>query len=199
MTAFITANITDRLTGTAATKQVDVFDMNDFPAPSGDIITLVTNTFYVVKAPLTTGNRFVIPAGGTVDIAGVNEQNNTLTYTGTGVLFTSTAAIFRFATNFMQLRATMSGATVISLIGGTGTTSQVVMIRTGCVGFENPGTFQDFAFSDFNFTQFSGIKTGLIGTDIGVYGAIACLFAGDGSTSNSFIKIFPSAISFTAV
>jgi hypothetical protein len=61
----------------------------DFPAPSGDVITLEDNTNYVLAEPLIlTTKRFVIPTGADVSFT-TDMPNSVLVYLGADTMFTS--------------------------------------------------------------------------------------------------------------
>lgn len=165
MVGMVTTNLTDRLASASATNVVEVFNMNDFPAPSAGVITLATGTLYIIKAALSTSDRFVIPAFGVVNITAENIQTNTLTYTGTGVLFTSAAPIIVFDIRSCTVIATMAAATIWSL---TGLVSSSFLQAVDCSfsGFGNIGTYDDFSFTRNLGVQYSGWTIGLRATDV---------------------------------
>lgn len=65
---------------------------SDFPSASGGVITLEDNTNYIISAAVSTANRFVL--GKNNAITANNEFSPTLTYTGTGTMFTGTNVTF---------------------------------------------------------------------------------------------------------
>lgn len=77
--------------GPMGNSVVVVNSESDFPAAAGGVITLAANTTYVLGAAISTTNRFVVSDNTAVtgDIF-----HNTLTYTGTGVMFTGSDASF---------------------------------------------------------------------------------------------------------
>lgn len=94
----------------------EVFDMADFPTPSGGVITLPTGK-YLIKANLVTSDRFFIGAGSTVTIEIDDSRVNSLTYVGTGTLFTSTNAT-NFILQEFQVILAGNGATLFDITGG---------------------------------------------------------------------------------
>lgn len=83
------------LTGTpVSTKTVVVAQTSDFPAASAGVITLAAETEYQIVNDVDIGtDRFVV-SDGTV-ISGADSAVITLTYTGTGAMFTSTEMSWR--------------------------------------------------------------------------------------------------------
>jgi len=61
---------------------------SDFLTQDSTTITLEANTNYLIAAAFSTAKRFIIQEG--VDITANNFSGPVLTYTGTGVMFTST-------------------------------------------------------------------------------------------------------------
>jgi hypothetical protein len=94
----------------------EVFDMADFPTPSGGVITLPTGK-YLIKANLVTADRFAIGAGSTVTIQTDDSRGNSLTYVGTGTLFTATNAA-NFILQEFQVILAGNGATLFDITGG---------------------------------------------------------------------------------
>jgi hypothetical protein len=68
-------------------KIVTVNQIADFPDPVNGVITLETDTIYLVGNNLTTSNRFVMRDGSV--IVGVTPVSATFTYTGTATMFTA--------------------------------------------------------------------------------------------------------------
>ncbi len=76
------------LTGTpASTKTVIVNSISDFPAAVAGVITLNDDTEYLIRNDISTSNRFVLGSNCVLD--GASNIVIALTYTGTGVMFTS--------------------------------------------------------------------------------------------------------------
>lgn len=76
-----------------STKTVLVSEVADFPAAVAGVITLEANTDYQLIADISTSNRFVIPDGSCV-LRGADRRIVTLTYTGSGNMFTYTSPAF---------------------------------------------------------------------------------------------------------
>jgi hypothetical protein len=72
---------------------VIVNSMSDFPAPSGGVITLAADTLYILGAPVSTGDRFVV--GNNSAITAFNNLPLTLTYTGSLDMFTGVDVSFQ--------------------------------------------------------------------------------------------------------
>ncbi len=67
-------------------SEVVINSLSDFPTPSGGIITLAGNTNYILGADVSTSNSFL--SGNGTTITGNSPFSPTLTYTGTGSMFT---------------------------------------------------------------------------------------------------------------
>jgi hypothetical protein len=72
-----------------ATKRVLVLAKADFPAPSAGVITLAAGTVYELGDDVSLGTDRIVYADNTV-IRGIGSVSVTLTYTGTGDMFTFT-------------------------------------------------------------------------------------------------------------
>lgn len=99
------------------TSSVVIAQMSDFPAPSAGVITLAANTDYLIAVnTLSTANRFVM--SNNTSISGTSRENCSITYTGTGDMFTWNDARVTFG--LLTLNAT-SG----TLFNGVNTTPGV--------------------------------------------------------------------------
>ena len=67
-------------------SNVVVSTIADFPSAVGGVITLAANISYRLVKNISTSNRFVFSNGSSLQ--GDSEANNSLTYTGTGNMFT---------------------------------------------------------------------------------------------------------------
>lgn len=74
-------------------NRIAINSLSDFPAPSAGVITLAADTDYVLGAPLSTADRFVV--SNNTQISSTSFLHNTLTYTGTGTMFTGIDVSFR--------------------------------------------------------------------------------------------------------
>lgn len=162
----ITTNTTDRLPSGVPTNSIDIYDMNDFPAPSAGVITLVTGTQYIIKAPLSTSDRFELPASSDIEMKWENASFNILTYTGTDTLFTTAAPIIGFTMNDANVFTSDASATIFNLTGST--VFSFVRVKGSIFSaFDSIGTWDDFSFGQVAQCSFSGWTAGLTVTDIG--------------------------------
>jgi len=69
-------------------KTVIVSELSDFPDAVSGVITLADGADYLLVNDINTANRFV--AGSDTVLRSVDPRINTLTYTGTGTMFTTT-------------------------------------------------------------------------------------------------------------
>lgn len=74
--------------GDIASKEVIVSKLSDFPAAIDGVITLADNIVYNLINDVATTNRFVM--GSNTVIRNTDPYSSTLTYTGTGAMFTTT-------------------------------------------------------------------------------------------------------------
>lgn len=73
----------------APSNTVVVNSEADFPTAAGGVITLADNTCYMLGAAITTANRFQLGSG--TEVMGLS-YSATLTYTGSGNMFTAATA-----------------------------------------------------------------------------------------------------------
>jgi len=146
----VTANYSNQKYSAMPNKVIEIFHMEDFPAPSAGVITLEDGTLYIVSAPLVTGDRFVLPAGSTITLRASNDPVNTLIYTGTGTFISSAGPVDGFFIDNIRLISSGSGATLFS-VQGLGAPTQSTFRARFCVfiGFTNLGTVFEF-FIDFH-------------------------------------------------
>ncbi|MFQ3209887.1 MAG: hypothetical protein ACI9HU_001389 [Colwellia sp.] len=78
-------------TATTSSNTVIVNSEADFPAAAGGVITLVSGKNYFLASDVSTANRF---AGSNSVISSNDAFGTTLTYTGTGDMFTATNGLF---------------------------------------------------------------------------------------------------------
>ena len=67
--------------------QVIVNSLADFPTPLGQVITLLAETKYLIGSDVSIGDNRLVLASNT-SVSGIESINVTLTYTGTGDMFT---------------------------------------------------------------------------------------------------------------
>ena len=181
----LNTNVADRLPSRIGLTESEIFTVNDFPAPSGGVITLPTG-LYCLKAPITLSDRFEIVAGATVRFC-ADQFNTTLTYTGTGTFISAPlpAADIRFDGFFMFF--TGVGAQVFDIdatfqeISSLGVFSLASGQSIGSFG--NGGSPLPFVF--FANAQFSGFTNGLVVDNASVFSlsgvAITSALSGSGT------------------
>ena len=74
------------------TNQVNINALSDFPAPVAGLITLVASTKYFVGSDVSIGTNRLDQSAGNISVSGSESINTSLTYTGTGDMFTITNA-----------------------------------------------------------------------------------------------------------
>lgn len=72
----------------ASNKTVFVYDINDFPSPVGDAITLEDDTEYKLQSSISSANRYIF--GADTVLSGADSTLIELEYTGSGNMFTIT-------------------------------------------------------------------------------------------------------------
>jgi hypothetical protein len=178
-------NAADRLPSRIGLTEVEIFTVNDFPAPSGGVITLPTG-HYKLKAPITLSDRFEIEADATVKFC--SEQfDNTLTYTGTGTFISAPlpAADIRVTGIFMFLTGVGAQAFEIDAMFQEMDSVGVFSLAAGqSIGmFGNGGTPMPFVF--FMNVQFSAFASGIAVDNASVFSlsgvAITSALSGSGT------------------
>ncbi len=140
----------------STTAAVDVYEpitvrtASDLPAPSAGVITLADRTEYFFANDFSTSDRFVL--GASTLIRGPDSGLVTLTYTGTGVMFTSTKTW-----RIERIRVDCATGTFFSMIGTGAEVIQVVdMTVTSC---DVIGNIEDIAAAQISNVSFEDIKT----------------------------------------
>ena len=95
---------------------------SDFPAASGGIITLEDDKHYVIGADISTANRFVLGANNVITSG--SDFGPTLTYTGTGDMFTGVDV------NFGIEKIRLNAATCNQVFNISATVSHSVSARS---------------------------------------------------------------------
>ena len=107
---------------------------------SGGVITISTNTTWVIKAPLTTANRIdVTNASIFFHMTGEYNATASITYTGTGTFITSIGLVRIFAQ--VQLISSSTG-TLLDVNGGQG----VNLRESSFIGWDNLGEVKNTGF-----------------------------------------------------
>lgn len=159
-------NLSDRIPARQALSTVEMFSIDDFPAPSGGVITLVNNTRYMIKGPIITSNRFLIPDGGGVVLEGVHDAQNSLIYNGVGTLFTGgspSTPINSLGLVRMALLNFNQQATIFDLVGGF--TGPVIMQDCFMLNFKTIGNSNGFSTMEVDSTLILGFDNGITSND----------------------------------
>ncbi len=188
----VTTNTTDRQSEAIPTSVVEIFVMDDFPAPVSSVITLVTNTEYRLKAPLSTGDRFLIPTGGAVDIVAEAGLINSFTYTGVLDLFSSTAAISRLVLENLLVLSTGPGAGIYVLIGDA-TTGSMRAINSQFLNFATIGTRTGFSFVEDQAVAYANFTIGVTFQDVVTVVMDRALTLMDGTGSGAAVSVLGAA------
>lgn len=108
-----------------------VSDLSDFPSAVGGVITLNDNEEYTLVNSISTSNRFVV--GQNTVISGVDSFITTLTYTGTGTMFTFTDG----TSGFKSINLSCPNGT---LLDASSVTSGTLLFRFCRFAIKNGGT-----------------------------------------------------------
>ncbi len=107
---------------------------------SGGVITISSNTTLVIKAPITTANRFNVTGAFTFfHITGEYSATASITYTGTGTFITSVSLVRLFAQ--VQLISSSTG-TFMDVNGGGGVNLREIAL----IGWDDLGTVVNTGF-----------------------------------------------------
>ena len=136
-----------------STKTVVVNSINDFPAAVSGVITLQGDTEYAIRSDITTADRFVL--GNKTVINGSDSVVITLTYSGSGIMFTS------LNDNWSASKITFS-CTSGTFLSFTGTSTEIFQLHECVVTADILGTIDDFAGIHFDDTQFTVTTDGLL-------------------------------------
>jgi len=112
-------------------------DEDDFPAQSGGIITLEDNTTYVLTSSVSTAYKFTLGINNA--FVSFNPFKTSLTYTGTGVLFTGTDV--SFSTSGIGIVATLG--TIFDMTDTVGGVKYISLSRTVIAGAAKLGSIDD--------------------------------------------------------
>lgn len=136
------------------TKTVFVYTESDLPTPSLGIITLADNTEYRFLNDVTTTNRFIM--GDNCVISAADEGLISLTYSGTGVMFTATD---KTSSNYTGIKLNCPSGTCFALASTTGDDS---FFMSNCdVICETIGSVDGMAFNYIRNCQITATVDGL--------------------------------------
>ena len=136
-----------------STKTVIVNTLSDFPAAVAGVITLADNTEYAVRNDITTSSRFVL--GNNCVISGSDNIVVNLTYSGAGVMFTSTNSNW----TIKNITITCSSGTFIDF-DGSGV--EIVQIKNSVIVADTFGTMDDFGGTHIDDVQYAITTDGLL-------------------------------------
>lgn len=136
------------------TKTVVVNDITDLPAAVGSIITLADDTEYLFNNDINVGtDRFVL--GDNCVIAGADSAMITLTYTGSGIMFTSADKTW----TIKNITISCASGTFIDF-DGTGV--EIFQLKNSVVIASTLGTIDDFNGIHFDDMQFQVTTDGFL-------------------------------------
>jgi len=177
-----------------ANGEVIVKKLSDFPAPVAGVITLVDKTRYTIKGAINLGtNRFEFGGNGSVVFVGVNNEVNTITYEGTGTLFSNPTPIEGLVNIQMTYISTGAGATVFDLTSAPG--GGLFSSLTNFTGFDNLGTVRGFNTHQIIQSIATGIVTGLNCIDCFINQIDVVLFQGTFAGTSAHIRFLGSGTS----
>jgi len=125
------------------TKTVVVSQLSDFPDDIGGVITLANDTEYLLINDVTTTARFEL--GSKNSIRSGSQTLTTLTYSGTGAMFTGDNVQFK---SFGMVYSCVNG----SLYDITGSDSIIQLVESSC-SVDDIGTIENV-----NFVRFSSVS-----------------------------------------
>lgn len=165
-------------------REVPVFAKSDLPAPSAGVITLSANTVYLISDNVDLGTDRLQFSDG-VTLRGVDSINHTLTYTGTGDMFTFpdvTARVERLTINcangrminftttstkiFRMNDCTIGSCDRLGLMDGTDAIARFTNVSPGAIttdGLSFTGTWRSF-FYEVSATTINGGSLFNLGT-----------------------------------
>ncbi len=85
----INTNVVDRLSARIGLQDFEIFEADDFPAPSGGVITLQAGN-YILKNVVIVADGFELAPGAIVGMVTPGPGSGSLIYTGPGALFRGT-------------------------------------------------------------------------------------------------------------
>jgi hypothetical protein len=162
-----------------ASNLVVVKSLNDFPAPSGSVITLVDNTAYQISGSVNIGTNTIV-CGVSNSFFGNDRFNDALVYTGTGDFITIDSSgvskgfllcenmTFTFASgtlinsntaSFRFEECSLGGKTLGTIVSGASTTFRkcgITSLTTGGITFTGSGS-GSIKFKDNVVTNNAGI------------------------------------------
>jgi hypothetical protein len=136
-----------------STKTVIVNQLSDFPTAVGGVITLADDTEYAIRNDITTSNRFVLGSNTVLD--GSDNIVITLTYSGSGIMFTSVDKSWTIKD------ITINCASGI-FIDFDGTSTEIIQLKNSIIIADILGTIDDFNGIHLENTQFQITTNGFL-------------------------------------
>ncbi len=137
----------------AGTKTVIVNDINDFPAAVAGVITLADETEYAIRNDITTASRFVL--GDNCVISGADNIITKLTYSNSGVMFTS----LNQSWSVSNITLSCTSGTFVDFDGSG---IELFQMRNSAVIADTLGTIDDVYGIHFDDTQFTVTTDGFL-------------------------------------
>lgn len=137
-----------------STKTIIIYDINDFPAAVGDLITLEADTEYKLENDVSSAFRFQL-SNNTI-LSGADRALVTLEYTGIGTMITATDV----TTKIKDLSLSCATGTVFDVSSTSGLNFfKVVSVNCIC---DYVGTLDNLAVMHFRNTDFIVYSDGFI-------------------------------------
>lgn len=154
----------------------------DFPVQDASTITLSSKKIFVIGADLSTAKRFILEDGAVITMA--NQFGNTLTYTGTGAMFTGTDVS---ATVEIINLSSPNATETFSISDATGT-KRFVVRQASIVNTPKWGTYTGLIAAVIESSSASPASQGLTinSTTMNVLNINSCALA---SSSASFVGV----------
>lgn len=138
-------------TSAAASKTVIISQESDFPTAVSGVITLESDTDYLLVNDITTANRFVV--GNPTSIRGASSQMISLTYTGVDAMFTGTDPSFKV----INITVGAPSGTVLDMNSAGFGIFQ--MVESNISSSDNIGSVNGSFITRFTNVAFEDVKT----------------------------------------
>ncbi len=176
----------DRLVILEAPGTFLIDSMDKFPAPVAGVITLpATKQKYILTEPLTTSDRFVIPAGAEVEFAADSIEDDVFTYTGNDTFFTVVDAV-DFALTGIEVD-NAGGAGILMSVDGVPTTI-VNIFRTKLKNWTSLGLVKDIQYFLLRNSIVTDFGSGIVIDDVDIAVFDLCIFQNSSDSGTDFIE-----------
>ena len=135
----------------ASTKTVIINSITDFPPPVGGIITLADDTEYAITNDITTASRLVW--GDNCVISAADSSIITLTYTGSGVMFTSVNATWK-------LKSITASCVTGQFMSFTGSGAEIFQLENCAVDADSLGSISGIRGMQIDDLQVTALTDG---------------------------------------